>query len=166
MRDSFKVTVDIRGEENILALLERLPKLVASEGGPLDRAVKAASNLIAKRARQLAPDGRKSGTRDKQSRKTKSKWPARLRSTIRSKIIKYPNGAWGVVGPKNPEGNAAHFMQEKPRRHVLWGKATLIKKFRIERNWITKAFDETKSEQLTAMETSLKQDIDANMMGI
>ena len=144
-------------------MLGRLPKLVVSEGGPLDRAVKAACNLIAKRARQLAPDSRKTGTKEFQSAKTKAKWPVRLKTTIRTKVIKYPNGAWGIVGPKSPEGNAAHFMQEKPRRHVLWGKATAIKKYRIERNWITQAFDETKSEQLSAVEASLKRDIDENM---
>lgn len=144
-------------------MLGRLPRLVVSEGGPLDRAVQAPCNIVAKRARQLAPDSRKTGTKNKQSAKTKGKWPVRLKTTIRSKVIRYPNGAWGIVGPKSPEGNSAHFMQEKPRRHVLWGKATLIKQYRIERNWITQAFDETKSEQLSAMEASLKRDIDDNM---
>jgi hypothetical protein len=163
VRSSSKITIDIGGEQSVVNMLGRLPKLVVSEGGPLDRAVKAASSLIAKRARQLAPDSRKTGSRDKQSAKAKAKWPVRLKTTIRSKVIRYPNGAWGIVGPKSPEGNAAHFMQEKPRKHVLWGKATAIRKFRIERNWITQAFDETKSEQLSAMEASLKRDIDENM---
>lgn len=151
-------------------LLQQLPRKVALDFGPLDRAVKAATSIIARRARRLAPDSSKTGTKLKQSQKKdpttgqkQDKFPVQVKNTIRSKVILYPNGAWGIVGPKSPEGNAAHFMQEKPRRHVLWGKATAIKKFRIERNWITQAFDETKSEQLSAMEASLKRDIDENM---
>ena len=160
-----KVTLDIRGEESVLALLAQLPVLVVAEGGPLDKAVRKASNIVATRARQLAPNSDKSGSRKKQSRSAKAKWPEKLRRTIKTKLIKYPKATWSVVGPKSPQGNMAHFMQEKPRRLVLWGQATMVKKFRIERNWITKAFDETKQQQLTAMETSLKTDIDANMRG-
>lgn len=161
-----QITIETTGSQSVLHLLEQLPKLVVSEGGALDRAVKAAANIIAKRERQLAPDSRKTGSRDSQSKKAKAKWPVRLNKTIRSRIIKYPTASWGFIGPKSPEGNSAFFMQTKPRRHVLWGKATMIKKYRIERNWITQSYDETKSEQLSAMEASLKQDIDANMRGI
>jgi hypothetical protein len=163
MRSATKISIDIRGEESIVALLERLPKLVVSEGGALDRAATKAPNIVARRQRQLAPDSKKTGSRDKQSKKTKAAWNVKLRTTIRTKIIRYPNGVWAVVGPKSPEGNTAHFMQEKPRRNVLWGKVTQIKQIRLERNWNVQAFEETKSEQLSAMEASLKQDIDANM---
>lgn len=165
MRRASHITIDVRGEDSVLALLEQLPKLVVSEGGTLDRAARKAANIVARRQRQLAPDSRKTGSRDKQSKKTKAKWNVKLNTTIRTKIIKYPNGVWAVVGPKSPEGNAAHFQQEKPRRNVLWGKATQIKQIRLERNWNVQAFEETKSEQLSAMEASLKQDIDANMRG-
>lgn len=166
MRKNFEVTVNLQGEQEVLALLEQLPKSVLFDGGPLDKAVQSAMNVIAKQSRKIAPDSKKTGSRDKQSKGTKAKWPAKLRTTIRTKVIKLPFGRWGVVGPKNPQGNAAHFMQEKPRKHVLWGKATLIKKYRIERNWITQAFDETKAEQSTAMETSLRDTIDENMRGL
>lgn len=139
--------------------------LVVAAGGPLDRAVRKAANVVAVRARQLAPDGDKSGSRAKQSKKTRAKWGGKLKRTIRVKLLKYDRASWAVVGPKSPEGNMAHFMQEKPRRHVLWGKTTSVQKYRIERNWITRAFDETKAQQLSAMEASLKKDIDANMRG-
>lgn len=161
-----QVTVSVEGEERILSLLEQLPVLVRASGGPLDKAVKKAANIVAVKARQLAPDGEKGErTRDKQSKKTKAKWTGKLKRTIRVKLVKYERASWAIVGPKSPEGNMAHFNQEKPRRNVLWGKATAIKQIRIERNWITKAFDDTKQQQLTAMESSLKSDIDANMRG-
>jgi hypothetical protein len=162
-RNANKVTVQINGADSLISLLERLPKLVVMAGGPMDRAVRKASTIVAARARQLAPDSSKTGSRDKQSKKTKAKWGSKIKRTIKTKLIKYEKSVLGIIGPKSPEGNAAHFMQEKPRRHVLWGKATMIKQFRIEKNWITKAFDDTKNQQMSAMEASLKADIDANM---
>lgn len=160
------VKIDIIGDEQVLALLERLPKLVVSGGGPLDRAVSAAAKIVAKRAEQLAPDSKsnpKGDSRKKQSKKSRAAWAKKLKDTIRQRIIKYDTGTWAVVGPKNPEGNMAHFIQEKPRRHELWGRATAVQQYRATHNWITKAFDETKSEQLSAVQASLTADIDANM---
>lgn len=158
-----KVTVSMSGEQGIIDMLTQLPALMVSSGGPMDRAVRKASNVVAARARQLAPDSKKTGSRDKQSKKTKAAWGGKLKRTIKTKLIKYERSSLGIIGPTSPEGNMAHFMQEKPRRHVLWNKTTAIAMFRIERNWITKAFDDTKSQQLAAMEASLRQDIDANM---
>lgn len=157
---STRVTIDIHGEQEILAMLERLPKLVLSEGGPLDRAVQKASNVVAKRARQLAPDSRRTHSRDRQSRASLAKWPERLRSNIRVKLALYPHTRVGIVGPRSPQGNVAFFMQEKVRKHVLWGRVSRVQGFRIARNWITQSFDETKSAQLDAMKSSLQSDID------
>jgi hypothetical protein len=161
-----KITLKIEGEKEVLDLLARLPALVVSAGGPIDRAVTKASQIVAKRARQLAPDSRKNpngNPRDKQSKKSRGIWGSKLNRKIKYKLIRYSSGAWSVVGAQSPDGNMAHFSQEKPRRMVLWGKATLIRQFRIERNWITKAFDETKAEQLAAIKASLVSDINANM---
>lgn len=160
------VKIEMTGQDQVLALLARLPQLVVAAGGPTDKAVGAAAKIVARRAISLAPDSRKNpkgDSRKKQSKKSKGIWTGKLRETIRQKVIKYESGAWAVVGPKSPEGNMAHFMQVKPRRHVLWGKATAVKQYRDTRNWIVKAFDETKGEQLSAMEESLKKSIDENM---
>lgn len=166
VRKTSEAAIDTHELPSIMAMLESLPKLLLSSGGPVDRDVQAGLKPIARRARQIAPDSRKTGTRDKQSKSSKAKWPERLRAQIRMKVIKHENGAWGIAGPRSPQGNVAHFMQEKPRRLVLWGKATMIRKYRIEKNWITQAADETKAEQLSAMETSLKTDIDASMRSL
>lgn len=160
------VRVEITGDKEVLALLDRLPKLVVGAGGPLDRAVSAACRIVAKRARALAPNSKtnpKGDSRKKQSKKSRKGWPKKLKDTIRQKVIKYDYTTWGVVGPKNPEGNMAHFMQQKPRRHVLWGSATAVQQYRDTRDWMNKAFDETKNEQMAAVKASLIEDIDANM---
>lgn len=160
------VRIDVTGDEEVLAMLDRLPKLVVGAGGPLDRAVSKAAAIVARRARQLAPDSKanpKGDSRKKQSKKSRKGWLKKLKTTIRQKIVKYDTTTWAVVGPKNPEGNMAHFMQTKPRPHVLWGKASAVQQYRAEKNWITQAFDETKSEQLSAVKASLAEDIEANM---
>lgn len=143
-------------------MLKRLPALIVASGGPTDRAVQKAGTIVARRARQLAPNSRKSGSMFKMSHKSFAKWPHHTRNTIRTKVVKYPTNSVAIIGPKSPEGNAAHFGQEKPRRHVLWGKRT-GRMYRIVRNWITQAFDETKSEQQSAMKRSLQADIDKIM---
>lgn len=158
-----RIKFQINGDAEIDALLAKIPKLVVAAGGPLDRAVGKAGTVIAKRARQIAPNSKRSGTEKKQSAKSKAKWKDEVRRNIKSVVRKYSGVAVAVVGATHPEGNAAHFMQEKPRKHVLWGKKTVT--YRIARNWITQAFDETKSEQQSAMATSLKDDLDKVMRG-
>lgn len=160
-----KATVDAREMEGLDQLLGQIPPLVIATGGPLDRAVGKAGQVIAKRARQLAPNSKRTGSKDKQSEKARKIWVKQIKNTIRSVVRRYPTTALAVVGPKAPEGNAAHFNQEKPRKMVLWGKATRIRPYSIARDWIVQAFDETKAEQGVAMETSLKQDIDKVMRG-
>ncbi len=155
-----KVSMDITGDDEILALLERFPVLVQAEGGPADKAITQASEHVLVRARDLVPNSDNTNSRAKQSKKTRQKWPKKLRDTIRKKIVKYANASVAIVGPKSPEGNMAHFMQENPRRLVLWGKATAVQMFRISRNWITQAFDETKSEQLATIKRVLTEEID------
>lgn len=160
-----KVSVSVSGDKELQDLLAQMPKLVVATGGPIDNAVSKASTVVARRARSLAPDSRKSQSREKQSKKSKRIWNRKLRTTIRSVVRKYPTTAVGIIGPKSPEGNAAHFMQEKGRRLVLWGKTTNIALYRIAKNWITQAFDETKGEQHSAMMNSLKTDMDKVMRG-
>lgn len=157
---SNKVTVKMDGIADLEKLLSKFPKLVIGSNAPQDRAVKKAATILAQRMRQIAPDSRKTRSRDKQSASSKNKWPATLRTQVKVKQIKYAVVSWAQVGPKSPEGNAAHFMQEKPRRHILWGKAQSAQPFRILRNWHTRAFDETKNEQMTAMAASLRDDLD------
>lgn len=152
-------TVTLSGFDELEAMLTRLPVLVVAAGGPLDRAVSRAAKIVQEQAIQLAPDSDKTGSRSKQSKKSKQIWTGKLRRLIRSKIIRYDGATWAVVGPKSREGNMSHFQQDKPRRLVLWGKATMVAQYRLERNWITQAFDETKDRQLSAMKESIQADI-------
>lgn len=162
-----KVKVTVTGDKELQAILAKMPQLVVAAGGPIDRAVTKGGAVVARRARQLAPNSTKTGTRRKQSASSKRIWSKKLKTTIRSVTRRYPQGAraLSVIGPKAPEGNAAHFMQEDGRRHVLWGKVTRVALYRIARNWITQSFDETRGAQHNAMLTSLRNDLDKVMRG-
>lgn len=160
------VKVELNGADELVKLFERMPSLVVGKNSILENAVFAAALIVAKKAKQLAPDSRsnpKGDPRKKQSKKSKGIWSHKLSNTVTQKTINYKSSSWAIVGPKSPEGNMAHFMQEKPRRLVLWGKATMIQQYRDDRQWITKAFDETKSQQMSAMESTLRSDLDKLM---
>lgn len=154
---SVKVQITTTGQRELEAFLERLPVLVRSQGGPQDTAIRAANQIVLKRARQLAPVSKKTGTEKKQSRKSREQWSQEVRRQLASKVKRYDLVTVGLVGAKHPYGNAAHFMQEKPRRHVLWGKASAIRGYRVMRNWIVQAFEETRSQQLAAIEVALRK---------
>jgi hypothetical protein len=160
-----KVTVSATGDKELEALLAQLPVLVVAKGGPTDKAVRKAGAIVRTRARQLVPRGRKTGTRKKQSKKSKAIWDRELHTQVASKVVRYPKHSVAVIGAKSPYGNHANFNQEKPRKLVLWGKATRVNPYRALRNWITQAFDETRSQQHTAMTQVLRKEIDENMRG-
>lgn len=158
-----KITLDVSGEKEVLALLDRLPKLVVAAGGPTDRALKSSMTVLQRKAIALAPDSRRTGTRQKQSKASRKIWHGTLRKLIRTKLIRYQTGAYGLVGPKSPEGNMANFVNGVPRRMVLWGKVTRVAMYRYTRNWLVQANDESRAEQLSAIQTSLTKDIDKIM---
>lgn len=161
MASATEITIKVEGNEEITAMLARLPVLTMASGGPIDRAVRRAADIVLTRAKQIVPQSTLTGSRQKQSKKSKAIWSKKLRAMLRVKSLKYETSTWAIVGAKNPEGNHAFFMQEKPRRLVLWGKSTAVAKYRMQRNWITQAFDETLSQQRAEMMASLKEDVDA-----
>lgn len=161
MANQMQITVN--GDATVMALLDKLPKLLVSAGGPADRAMKAATTVLQQRAVSVAPDSRTTGSRKKQSKKSKAIWTGKLNQKIRKKIIRFQTGVFGLVGPKSPEGNMAHFVNGKSRLLVLWGKSTRVAKYRYERNWMLQAFDESRSGQLSAMRSVLIMEINQNM---
>jgi hypothetical protein len=64
--------------------------------------------------------------------------------------------AFSIIGPKHPEGNKVwfNFPKSGSRRHVLWGNDT-GRVYKAKSNFIKRAFDETRSQQLAAMKQAL-----------
>jgi len=124
-----------------------------------DKTVRAGAKPIVKRARQLAPRSSKTGSAKKRSKNQRkgADWETPLWKTIKMVVRKYSANAAAIVGPEWPAGNKAYFnTSPRGRRKFLWGKDTGETVPQI-RNWIVKAYDETRPEQLKAMKDKLTQ---------
>jgi hypothetical protein len=139
----------------LIAMFEQLPQKLQSKGGPADRAVGTAAEIGRNRIAQTAPSSAETGSRKNQSKKSRQAWPETLRDQIRTKVVYYPRPV-AIIGAQYPKGNVAHFLQTRRRRHVLWGKASAVRGYRMTRNWIVRAMDETRSQQVHAMEIELR----------
>ncbi len=144
-------------DADLKAMFDAVPILVRYRVS--DQVLRAGTAPIVKRARQLAPKQ----TAEQRKKRSKSQqaaadWDTPLWKTIGRVVRKY-NKARGiaVVGPKYPEGNKAYFnTSPSGREQVFWGNRT-GRTVKQVRNWIVQAFDETKSQQLSAMKTKLQK---------
>lgn len=124
-----------------------------------DKTVRAGARPVVTRSRQLVPRGSVTGTSQKRSSKQRKNadWSEPLWKTISLVVRKYAKSGIAVVGPKWPKGNKAYFnTSPSGRQQVLWGKKTGVTIPQI-RNWIVQAFDETKTQQLGAMQKKLTE---------
>ena len=128
-----------------------------------DKVVRAGAASIVTRARALAPRSTQE-SREKRSKNQKASadWNYPLWKTIKMVVRKYQRGnAGAIVGPEWPKGNKAYFnTSPHGRKQVLWGKVTGRTIPQI-RNWIVKAFDETRPQQLAAMKNKLRTLMDS-----
>ena len=130
--------------------------------GVADQVVRAGSQPVVKRARQLSPRSSNTGTADKRSRQQRleANWEIPLWKTIKRVVRKYSANATAIIGPEWPEGNKAYFnTSPKGRKQWFWGRFTGRTVAQI-RNWIVQALDETRSQQLAAMKAKLRQKMD------
>lgn len=107
------------------AFLTRIDFLV--RGMVVEKALRKAAAPAEQRARQLAPDSKKSGSRDKWSRKTAAKraHTKQHRLTIgHSSVRNYERGLLAIyVGPIHPAGNLINVIGHQ-HRQMLWGRAS------------------------------------------
>lgn len=135
----------------------------------LDAGLRAAGKVIRDRARQLAPDGVKSGTEAKMSKKAiaAGKKPEQhLKNLIYAELRRFDRGSIIYIGAAHPAGNQINFNFGKGRRRYYWDQTGVhrdvrgAKKkvyhsmarsdFKVYENFLKKAADETKSEYTAA----------------
>lgn len=190
-KPNLTIKFDLPTDRQIAELLDLAKKF--DQYKVLDKAVTVAANPIVRQARQDAPDGKKSGNsqkrsraqiagikgprtvdfpgkkwqserRDKEGKIIKINWHIPLKSTIDRKIRKYQYSALAVIGPKRPEGNKVYFNVSKNGRDEWWWGTNKKRKYAAVHNFITAAFDKTRSEQLSKMRTKLRELIDKLMV--
>ncbi len=164
---SSSISVTVTLNQATVIALNSMPVLMQKE--LLNKALPAAGRIVRDRARQLAPDGEKSGNTKKQSKKTKQvmRPELRLRDTIAVKIKRYANRLLVMVGPKHPDGNDAFFnfgVKSQSRRVVYWGRQTgkqrpmtteHVEGGGLAPAFLAKAIDETKAAQIMAVEDAV-----------
>lgn len=182
MSNKLKVgfTIDLKSLEQI----EKIPETMRFKA--LDKALAAAGEVVAERARQVAPDGRRSGNSEKRSKKqsAEANWDRQLKDTIGYVVRKRTRGGQVIVGPIWQQGGAkSHFnygakVYEEGRVQYYWGKPGVTyerrgrssKKewvrrytprksthFKQTRNFMKQALDETKDAAVQAFIDSLTQ---------
>jgi hypothetical protein len=159
-KSGLDMKLDLPSDADMKRMFDAVPILTRHKVS--DQTVRAGCKPIVTKARQLAPRGDKTGTSEKRSKaqQAKANWNVPLWKTIALVVRKYSANAAGIVGPKWPDGNKAYFnTSPSGRKQVLWGKVTGVTVPQV-RNWIVKAFDETKPQQLSAMKKKLTQLMD------
>lgn len=159
------VNIKVDNFAPILKLLDKLPADIRAKRGVTDKALRAAAPIIVDAALSEVPDSDQTGTRYVQSGKSKRIWKHKLRRMISFNLVKYNYSSFVVVGAKNPEGNMAHFVQPKNRRHILWGKKEALAGYRYTRDWMRIAWRKSQSAFLNKLRTVLSSEIDKIMRG-
>lgn len=121
-----------------------------------DKALPAAGDVVAQRAKELAPRSTQNpkGGREKMSAKAKAIWSAEpVADMMEVKPVKKRKDVdpYVLVGPSFPEGNKANFihpMKSDNKEQVNWGarKGTRNK----DNDFLKRAADETRPQQIRA----------------
>lgn len=115
----------------------------------------------------LAPESSVTGSRKKQSSKTRQKWSGskKLKSTIRSvvrtrKRAGITAGMIGLVGPSYSDGGGhGNLFSKDHTRRVLWGRDG--GSIRSVNQFVKRAADQSKGQAEAAVVQSVKSGIDA-----
>jgi hypothetical protein len=162
-KNALDIRVKLPSDAELKKMFDAVPQL--KRHAVMKTTTTAAAKVITQRAKQLAPRGTKADAA-KRSKKQRSEanWNVKLRTTVAQVTRTYDNGSFSVVGPKSPNGNKAYMNQPRTRSrlHKLWGK-DVGRTYKAARSWIVAAFDETRSQQLSAMKTALSKKIDEMM---
>ena len=135
----------------------------------------AAAAVVEKKAKQIAPDGRKTGTSDKQYGESRTKWyPYRLKDHITSKVLDDMMGTVVsvMVGPMRPWGNKVNFISPNVRSTTgntkyqkFWGKVPFSPANRNPKTnrFLEDASHQTRPQQIRALVTAMRRAIKRNM---
>lgn len=125
----------------------------------LEKAMRAATAPVVQRAKQLAPDSEKSGSRKKWSKKTRAKRVGTKphKQTIGASSVRtYRGGLLAIyVGPIHPAGNLINVIGHQ-HKQVLWGKHT--GKVLPGTEYLKQAAEQTLAQQQSAFVDKVKSE--------
>lgn len=158
-KNGLDIKMSLPTDAELAAMFDAVPMLKRHD--VMGATTTAGAKVIVQRAKQLAPRGNDEDRKKRSAtQKAAANWNIRLHTTIAQVTRKGNTRAFSIVGPRHPIGNKAYLNSPKngSRRHVLWGRDGGRVKTAI-RNWIVQAFDETRSQQLSAMKAALAKKV-------
>jgi hypothetical protein len=154
------IDINITFDESQIQRLLKIPILMRLK--PAENVLKAMAKPVIDRAKSIAPSSRRSGTRKKWSRKYKDN-PAYQEDSgrhIGRKFIRTGSGGLVIIGGIYPRANKQNYEAGDKRKIVYWGKKTSkIKRINPKERFMQKAFDETRTQQVTAGNEQLEKEI-------
>lgn len=154
------IELKIEFDEQMLAKLRRIPILL--QLGPAERVLKAMAKPIVEKAKAIAPNSSRSGTRNLWSKKMRAGRDAGHASQhIGFVYRKGENGGYLVIGGKHPKANSFNFdANKKGRRVFYWGKDSgKIKRVEPSQRFMQRALDETRQAQISAGFSQLEKEL-------
>lgn len=159
------------------AIIDRITQGVPDEvrRAAVNRGLPAAAEVVKKKAKQIAPDGRKTGTSDKQYGTARTKWyPFRLKNHIDFKVLDDMQGTVvsAMVGPLRPWGNKVNFISPNVRSTTgntkyqkFWGKVPYSPANRNPKTnrFLEDASHQTRPQQVRALVTAMRRTVARNM---
>jgi hypothetical protein len=151
--------------------LKRLEKMtIQVQDKVVTEAIEAGTQPILRAMIPNTPES--NGSRDKQSKKTKSKWSGskKLKTTIKAVVRKrrkfgVVNGALGLVGPSYSDGGGhGNLFSKDHKRKVLWGRDSGTT--RVVNQFVKKTADESKGAAMSAVKRSLADGINKAAKGL
>jgi len=92
------------------------------------------------------------------------RWDIRTKDTVERVVRKYRNISMAIIGPRWPDGNKINFnVSPNGREEWWWGTDKAPQKYSTIRNFLVRASDETRREQLSKMKMKLTELIDRMM---
>ena len=152
-----KTGVTITETGDMDAILQQLPLMLQRQA--LDKALRAAGKVVAKRAKELCPRSTRTGTSQWWSNETFAKRAQAkpLAETIGVVVRKYDTVSVAVVGPQYPAGALGHLV-EYGHNLVVYGRPTGRRV--PPQPFMRPAVDETRSEQDDVMLNVLKAELE------
>jgi len=151
--------IELTFDESQLQKLMEIPLLLRMKSA--ERVLKAMGKVVVARGKALAPSSRKSGTRDKWSQKYKKNAAYQNDSGRSIGYVFRPTeqGGYLVIGGIYPLANKQNFEAGTKRKVLYWGRDSgKVKRIDPKERFMTKAFDETRQEQITAGNKQLERE--------
>lgn len=145
--------------DKLIAVLKSLSVLVQNK--VVDEALKAGIKPVEQAIRSESPSSRLTGTRKKQSAKTRAKFSNSrpLKTTIRSVVRKKRKGAIALAGPSYTHGGGhGNFFASDHKRKVYWGRDA--GGVRVVNRFVKRAADMSQAAASAAISASVKSEID------